>query len=145
METDAVYNILIERYGKKIADYAVFPKHYGWIELPHARGSHETANGESITFFINFDDDLKIENCTFVASAAAIAIASAEIVCTLCQGMRIDMLHKIVTEDAISEVLGEEIPDSDMLGMLLAMEAFRKTLRTLITVSRDPWKRYYAR
>ncbi|MBU1218179.1 iron-sulfur cluster assembly scaffold protein [Myxococcota bacterium] len=145
MDTEQIFSIISEKYGLKIAQAAVFPEHFGIPNVIHSRGGHSTANNEEIEFFLNIDEDNTIESCWFTAHAAAIAIASAEAICHLAEGIRVDMLHKVITEDSVIEFLETEIPDSDMLGVFLAQEAFRKCLLNLIPISRDPWKRFYTK
>ncbi|MBN2722764.1 MAG: iron-sulfur cluster assembly scaffold protein [Deltaproteobacteria bacterium] len=145
MDSSSIFTLLNDRYGETIAKTAVYPRHTGVPNQCQGKGTHSVANSEKVTFYLVIDENNVVERCFFTASASAIAIASSEAICNLTEGIHLNMLHRVVTEDSINSFLDNEIPDSDYLGLLLALEAFNNALLDSITVSREPWKRYYVR
>ncbi len=143
MNKDQLVRQITAMYGPRVAQEAVFPSNMGVMLRPHSTGTHQTANGHMVTFYIKVEGEI-ITEISFVASGGAVLFAAASLSTRLFQGMKMRFLLSSLDPDLFVEELPELAPE-DHFSLLLVCEALGNAVRGALPYIREPWKKFYAK
>ena len=99
-----------DMYRQQILDHYKNPRNYGELEDPDFTHVGENPScGDTIRVDVELaDDDETIERVAFTGDGCAISMASASMLSERLQGMTLDKLDELETDD-ITEMLGVDI------------------------------------
>ncbi|MCL9815932.1 iron-sulfur cluster assembly scaffold protein [Natronocalculus amylovorans] len=112
-----------DMYRQQILDHYKSPRNYGEMEDPTFTHVGENPScGDTIKIDVQLDDDEEtIEYVTFSGDGCAISQASASMLSERLQGMSLDELHDLDTDD-ITEMLGVTISPMRVKCAVLARQ-----------------------
>ena len=143
MDFKKISQKLSEQYSKKIAVNALFPNNLGVIADFDAKGKFASVNGEFVEFYLKLEQGY-IENASFIAKAGSLTIASASLLTSMCQGLKLNHALKHVSLDVLLEEI-PEISQNEQFKVLTAYEAYRKAVIAGFSITRNSWKKFYSR